>query len=629
MSKEVPSGRCGAEALTFPAILDSGGGEPVVQTLLKYVLRVGDLNNLYKELRGSSEPGHFVERLVNRLGTRWEVSDESCRQIPQSGPVVVIANHPFGAVEGLVLVLILKRVRADVKVMANWFLSEIEELRKLMIFVDPFNRTGAVYRNIGPLRNAISWLEAGGMLVVFPAGEVSHIDLQQRRITDPKWNVNVARMIKKTGACVVPVYFRGSNGPVFQMLGLVHPLLRTILLPNEFLNSRHKRIQLEIGHVIAASRLGRCRSEQEIIDYIRFRTYLLQWRQARPTQTPAQLGLMPRVTCKPIAPALPNRNIAREVSRLPSAQILLEQGNCKVCHARAFQIPLLLHEIGRQREIAFRSVGEGTGKESDLDLYDEYYSHLFLWDTQVSALIGAYRIGHADEIIRHYGIEGLYTHAFFRFKKNIFEKTGPALELGRSFIRIENQKDCFSLPLLWKGIARYVADHPRYRTLFGAVSISNDYCLRSKQLMCRWLEAHRSFERTELSVRPRKPFRVAGDSRVAAAAWQELARDVDDMSELVAEIEPDGKGIPELLRHYLRLGGRVAGFNVDPGFSYVVDALMFVSLPDLDLRILKRMMGPIDALTYLQLHGRTEGTNPASDIPLKKQRDSEARMALA
>ena len=269
-------------------------------------------------------------------------------------------------------------------------------------------------------------------------------------------------------------------------------------------------------------------------------------------------------------------------------------------YAEPEQIPGVLREIGRLREVTFRAVGEGTGREIDLDEFDERYRHLFVWDRKAEQVVGAYRIGHTEELIRSRGAAGLYTSTLFDFEPRLFESMGPALEMGRSFVRPEYQKSLSGMMLLWKGIGRYVLLDPRNATLFGPVSISADYTSASQQLMVSFLEQNRYAHDWSRWVHPHEPCRP--DRKRDYRSGLEHLRNLDDVSSFIAEIEADQKGVPILLKQYLRLGGRLLGFNVDPEFSNVLDVLIMVDLRRTPARTLARYMGREGSRAFFEFH---------------------------
>jgi putative hemolysin len=303
-----------------------------------------------------------------------------------------------------------------------------------------------------------------------------------------------------------------------------------------------------------------------------------------------------------IRPAIPASLLKAEVEALPADQHLVATAQFSVHCARAEQFPWCLQEIGRLRELTFRAVGEGTGKAADVDLFDAYYLHLFVWDTQAEAIVGAYRMGLADEIIDRYGKGGLYTQSLFRYGDRVLQAMNPAIELGRSFVRAEYQRSFAPLMLLWRGIGQFIVQHPQYAMLFGAVSISNDYEPASRRLIVDYLSANNIEANLARHVKPRRPFR---SRRAAAYDQAEFAalNDIEDVSRMVRQIERDSKGVPILLKQYLKLGGRLLAFSADKRFNDALDGLIMVDLRASDPRVLARYMGEEGAGAFLSRHG--------------------------
>jgi putative hemolysin len=279
-----------------------------------------------------------------------------------------------------------------------------------------------------------------------------------------------------------------------------------------------------------------------------------------------------------------------EIAGLPATALLHEQGDYQLFSARAQQIPAVLREIGRLREKTFREVSEGTGRAADLDRYDEHYVHLFMWNRARAELVGSYRMGHVDELLERGGVGALYTSSLFKFNAGFLQRLGPALEMGRSFIRAEYQRKPTALALVWRGIGEYLVRQPRYKVLFGPVSISRDYQNLSRRLMVEFLARERGDQALAGLVKAKKPVRdrLRPEER---AVFGPLVKDVDDISGLVSEIEEDSKGMPVLLRHYLRLNARLLSFNVDPAFGHCIDGLIVVDLRTTEPKILRRFMG--------------------------------------
>jgi putative hemolysin len=560
-------------------------------------------NDLYERVR-SAPQGFRLEALLAEMKIKLDVQPLDVERIPAKGPLVAVANHPFGVLDGAALAVLLSRVRSDVKVLTNSLLEGIPELQHRCIFVDPFHIAASADRNIKPLKQAVEWLRLGGALAVFPAGEVSQWNVREAQVTDPAWNTVAARLVLRTGASALPVYFRGRNSVNFQLLGLINPKLRTLFLLQEFLQQREKSVQIRIGKVIPPELIANLDSVEEATEYLRLRTYLLSYRGKRPISLPIKMrSALPRKRPEPIASEVPSQFVIADIAGLPAERLLIENADFAVYAARASELPHALDELGRLREITFRGAGEGTGRSSDIDQFDAYYWHLLLWNKERQELAGAYRAGNTDDIIRTHGIKGLYTNTVFRYDERLFLKIGSALELGRSFVRPEYQRQYAPLLLLWKGIARFVAAHPETPVLFGAVSISNEYSSLSREMIVRYFEQREDGREFADLIHARTPFRAPLLRRWDCGALCSLLRDLDELAEPISDVEEDGKGLPILLKQYAKVGGRLVGFNLDRKFSDVVDGLVIVDLRQTDPSVLERYMGKEGYAGFRRFHG--------------------------
>ncbi len=567
---------------------------------------VGKVRDLYRRVQQSPQ-GFRLENLLAtmRIGLRFEAADQ--RRIPATGPVVVVANHPYGILDGAILTVLLTRVRTDVKVLTNFLLGDVPELQQHCIFVDPFHTERSVESNRHALRQALEWLGGGGMLAIFPAGEVSQWQMPIAQVADPAWSGTAVRLMRKSGASALPVYVCGHNNVGFQLLGLIHPKLRSTLLLQEFLQQEGKTVEVRVGSVISHDAVAGIAADDEATDYLRWRTYLLARRMQRETSWPAALRTKITTTIvnriyEPLAPAEDAATLAEELGQLSPDRCLAQNGDLAVYLGTARETPHLLREVGRLRELTFRQAGEGTGKGLDLDRFDDYYWHLLLWNRGKGELVGAYRAGSTAEILAEHGLNGLYTSSLFRYDEKLFQTLGPALELGRSFVRPEYQRQYAPLLLLWKGIAGLIARHPEIPVLFGAVSISNDYNRASREMIYRFFESRIQEDALSEFVAPRNPFRPAPFQNINYPGIDRALRDLDELSEPIADIESDGKGLPILLRQYAKIGGKLLGFNVDRKFSNVLDGLVVVDLRQTDPNVLERYMGRDNAVRFRRLH---------------------------
>lgn len=570
------------------------------------LLKADEVNRIYSEIVQRGDGQEFMQRCIEVMRLSVQAAPEDIARIPATGPVVVVANHPFGGVEGVVLAHLLGRARPDFKLMANYLLSRVEAFRKWLILVDPFGGEDSARVNMRPVKESLSWLGDGHLLGVFPAGEVSHLHLNGSGVVDPKWSPMIARLIRRTGATVVPVYFEGANGPLFQLAGMVHPRLRTALLAKEFANKCDSTIRVQIGHPIPPTELSGFTDDESLTNYIRLRTYNLRHRRKRSPVITVPKNILPRRAVpesEPVADARPAEIVARDLASLPAEQKLLTSGKLSAWYARAPQIPNLLHEIGRQRELTFREAGEGSGRALDLDRFDQAYLHLIVWDDEKGCLAGACRLGATDEILPVSGIRGLYTSTLFRYRRALLNRISPALEMGRSFICPAYQRHYASLFMLWKGIGRFVVLFPRYRNLFGPVSINAAYSSSSQALLVRFLRDNNSVPRVAHLVKARRPLRMNPFGRIAHRQVSQVVKDIDGVDALISDVDTHIGGVPVLLRQYLKLGGKLLGFNLDPDFSNVLDGLILVDLAQTDPVILARYLTKEGVASFRAHHG--------------------------
>ena len=553
---------------------------------LSRFLGFAEADRAYEALRRGDSERPLQERLLQFMEVTYRVTQTDLSHVPRKGPVVIVANHPFGILEAAVLLTAIRQIRPDVRVLANDLLRSIPELQELLIPVDVLHESPRA--NVGALRHATRFLRAGGVLIVFPAGAVSHFQWHDLASADPPWHPAVARLIALSGnPVVVPVYVPGSNSFVFHAAGLIHPRLRTALLARELFNKKRTLVELRIGRAIAPEKLVQLPTNEARMEYLRWRTYLLANRNAFQPNTRALKGRGKR-DVEPVIRAIPAAAMAREVDQLAAVD---RSGDLEVYLASAAKIPNVLCEIGRLREITFRQAGEGTGRSIDLDEFDAHYLHLFVWNAAKQEVVGAYRLQATS------APSALYTRTLFQFDQRFLTTMGPAIELGRSFIRPEYQKGFAPLLLLWKGIGKFVAANPCAKTLFGPVSISNQYQSISRDLMIGFLEKSTSIAEWAGLVRPRN----APDRGHASVPCS----DVEELSDIIGDIEPGQPGIPVLLRQYLKLGGKLLGFNVDPEFSDVLDGLIVVDLTKTEPKLLERYLGKAEAASFLNFHKET------------------------
>jgi putative hemolysin len=420
-------------------------------------------------LRATAE--RFASEMLRHLDISYKVEAGDLERIPKSGPCMVVANHPFGLLEGFILVTLLEKIRPDYRIVANTLLSSTPALHERVIFVNPFEEARGS-GNSKSLRASIEFLRKGGLLVTFPAGEVSHFSWTDRNLSDPIWKTSAARLAMRMGCPTVPLFFNGTNSLPFHMLGTFHPCLRTLNLARELVNKRRRTIFVSIGTPVTSGVLKKYADARSATSYLRARTYLLHDRKPR---VDAAIRLRDSKAHKGIAETASISASVGEVAALDSSRILASNDEFKVLIANANEIPRVLVEIGRAREKTYREIGEGTGKSLDLDEFDSYYRHLILWSNRDQRVAGAYRLVTTPDVLAKRGVRGLYTSTLFQYQEEFFRHLGPAIELGRSFICREYQKQYAPLLLLWKGIVQFARRHSECPVLFGVVSISGRY----------------------------------------------------------------------------------------------------------------------------------------------------------
>lgn len=564
----------------------------VAESIVEWASGLATLDKLYQQRPAKPSCFEFMRYTLAALNIEYRLALGSIDNIPQTGPVVIVANHPLGAIEGVILADLIGSVRTDIKVLANQLLKRLPEISELFIGVDVFNSKSARSTNAQAIRDANLHLAQGGLLIIFPAGEVSTYPKGSQTLSDIEWSQSVAKFVKRAQATTVPIFINGKNSTLFYQAGRIHPLLRTALLGRELLNKQAHNIEISIGNPIPYSEVKAFEQERDIVHYLRLNTYLMS---AAPTATPSSPELV--TSPLPIIDALIVENLEQDLAALPSESKLLEQGDWIVYCAASEQLPHILQEIGRIREESFRAVGEGSGLACDLDEYDRHYYQLFVWHKKDRQIVGAYRLGLVDKLIAKQGLAGLYSRSLFQYDEAFINTLDTSIELGRSVVSSKYQRNLNSLLMLWKGIAAFVARHPQYTHLFGPVSISNDYSHTARQLMAATLSIHHYDHEKATLVSPSTPLRCNGNTFWQTNLLSSLAS-ISLLSKVLAKME-NGKGLPVLLRQYLGMNGKLVCFNVDPAFNNALDGLIVVNLKQVPLHTLAKYMGKEQASAYL------------------------------
>ncbi|HXH20144.1 MAG TPA: GNAT family N-acyltransferase [Chitinophagales bacterium] len=544
--------------------------------LLMQAAGINRLNKLYDRLAGK-QGLEFLDAAFEALKVSYKTDAEEMKNIPASGAFIIVSNHPFGLLDGMLLLRVVCEKRPDFKVMANFLLHKIEPVSRYFIYVDPFAGNDVKGKSITGIKAAMQHLSAGCGLGIFPAGEVSTYQSGFRNIKDKEWHGSIVKLVKKAGVPVLPVYFHGTNRLIFHLLGKIHPSLRTAAIPSELLHKKDSVIHIRIGNSIPVDEQKKFESAEVLGKFLRAHVYALgaPLSQRKSFQQRLQSWKRPKKIIPAVEPAL----LKKEFDSL-KGRALVARNNYEVFLAAAGEIPNILREIGRLREVTYRKVGEGTHQSIDLDEYDNYYEHLFLKDSATDSIVGAYRLGKGDEIYSRFGKKGFYTSTLFRYDDAFVPYLKCTLELGRSFVVEEHQKKAFPLFLLWKGIEKYLSTHRQYRYLLGPVSISSSYSELTRSLLIRFIKQYHYDAELARLVHARKGYEVIEDEELVIIL-DHYAGDLNELDKLISEIEPSHFKVPVLLKKYIRQNARIIGFNLDPKFNNALDGLMILDLKNL------------------------------------------------
>jgi putative hemolysin len=560
---------------------------PGLAALLMEVMKINQVNDLFAQAQPKQGP-EFVDAILEGCGIDIEFDERELKNIPTTGSFIAIANHPYGGIEGMVLLKILCMIRPDAKLMANFLLKKIPNLSDYFIAVNPFENIDHS-SSISGLKTTLELLASGTPIGIFPAGEVSTFKVEKQQVTDRLWHPVVGKIIAKAKVPVVPIYFHGNNGLLFNLLSMIHPALRTAKLPSELFNKQGHTIRLRIGKPINVEDIPDYNNAPKLLSYLRARTYALGTglEEEKKIFNPRNLFKIKKLPAD-VAPEIDAAILEKEVEPLRENYRICVEKNYEVFIVPTSVIPNIIREIGRLREVTFREIGEGTNKSVDLDEYDIYYHHLFIWDTDAKTIVGAYRIGLGDEIFYSLGKKGFYVAELFKIKEQFTPVLKKSLELGRSFIRKEYQQKPLPLFLLWKGILKYLIDNPRYRYLIGPVSISNSFSKFSKSLIVDYINRNHFDHDLAQYVRPRKKFKVDFSS-IDTDLLMSGEDSFKGLDNLISEVETRSMKVPVLLRQYIALNAKIICFNIDPKFADCLDGFLMLDLQKVPQDILEKL----------------------------------------
>ncbi len=539
------------------------------------------INKEYDKRKDMTAP-QFIDSLLKAFEINFEIPEEDLKRIPKSGPFITISNHPLGGIDGMILLKLLLSRREDFKVIANFLLQRIDPLQPYIMPVNPFEEHKEAQSSTKGIKEAILHLRDGKPLGIFPAGEVSTYR-DHRMIVDRQWDPAAMKLIQKAKVPVIPIYFHAKNSTFFYRLASISDILRTAKLPSEMLSQKKRKIKVRIGNAIQPQDIQEISSVESLTAFLRRKTYML----ANAFEKKPFLKGIP----KNFKIQKPPKKVVEETQLdLMMAEVetcrkldkrLLESKNYEVFLAKKEIIPNILKEIGRLREITFRAIGEGTNMSTDLDKFDDYYYHMFLWDHEANKIAGAYRMGMGAEICEEHGISGFYLQDLFRFEPELHKMMSESIEMGRAFITAEYQQRPMPLFFLWKGIVHCTLRFPKHKYLIGGVSISNKFSNFSKSLMIEFMRSHYYDPYVAQYIRPKKEFRVKLKDADKDFVFDESQADLNKFDKIIDEVEPGSLRLPVLIKKYIKQNAKVVAFNVDPLFNDAVDGLMYIRIADL------------------------------------------------
>lgn len=552
------------------------------------------LNLIYRRAR-TEAPMNDQEAMVaavKHANLSLDYSEKDLAHVPKEGGCIVVANHPTGLAETLLLFQLITKVRPDVKFLANPMLNAVEFARPFLIPLNPFATKKAKQENRRRIVEALDWLREGHVLLMFPAGEVAHKKTDTGELVDNRWSPLPIFLARKAKTPILPVNFHGKNRWWFYAPGYIHPLLRTLFIPWAFKSQAKLSMTAYIGTKMPDT-VHLPRDQEVAADWLRIMNHAFpatRYRQEHPVNS------MPNAEEKPLAAVV--RKVSEEkiqqlVAALPDSMKIYSEKQFTCYVGTGEQLGDIMLEIGYQRERTFRAIGEGTGKDCDLDQYDPYYCQVFLWDNEKQQLGGGYRIGYIEDLIETRGADSVFLSTFYDHWTSLLTKECKTAELGRSFITEQYQRSFKSLLTLWKGVSRHIATVPGYRAIVGQASISrnmmSDFAL---QLFIACLRRGAYATSNKFKIVPKVPYNADFDLPKELLTLAEQPLDFNQIKMTIESLDSSEIFIPPLLKQYCQqMNSQCLTFSVDKDFGYCVDVLCRSDLKYASANFLKRYAG--------------------------------------
>ncbi len=561
--------------------------------------RIDEVNALYDILKDKSGKD-FFDSFVRERGLKYIVFEEDLARIPKTGPFILVSNHPLGAIDGILMTKILTEIRPDFKIMGNFLLEKIGPMKPYVISVNPFETRKELRSSSAGMRETLSHLANGGCVGIFPAGEVSNRNNEFREVLDKTWERPALKLIKMAKVPVVPMYFHAKNSTLFYQMARLHPNLQTLLLPSEMMNTREKPIRIRIGKPVSVKMLEDHDSVEEMGEFLQKKIHLLKSYYEKRKSLAERLDipnlklnfpiLKEENLVQNIIDETPQEDLIAEIEVLRKREkMLFRNGNYEVFFNTYAEIPSIMREIGRQRELTFRKIGEGSNLPFDLDEYDEHYHHLFLWDSEAEKLVGAYRMALGSEVMKKHGLDGFYTSSLFEFDPELRPFFRKVIEMGRAYISTDYQQKPLPLFLLWRGIVHVCLRNPEHKFLMGGVSISDKFSEFSKSLMIEFMRSNYYDSAVAQYIHPKHEFKVKLKERDKHLFFEGVESDLNKLDKIIDDLEPEMR-LPVLIKKYIKQNAKVISFNVDPSFNDAIDGLMYIRISELPESTIKPVL---------------------------------------
>lgn len=541
--------------------------------IAKKLIHQDDIN-AFIERNGHLSAFEFIEEGLEYFDFTYKYAHNQIENIPRAGRVVIIANHPLGALDALSLIDLIKNVRSDIKIVANSMLNKIDSLKEILIDVDPF----ANKMPKESMQKFYSSLGSEEAVIVFPSGEVSRVNA--KGVIDGKWHKGFLRFAKKTQSPILPIYIKSKNSPLFYTVSLINKSLSTVLLPREMFKKKGKSLEFKIGRLIPYKSFANSHSDSKT-EVKLFKKHLYNIERGKREVF---------VTQNCIAHPVERQEIQKE---LQQCELLGETTDKKKIYLYKYKQGdmAILREIGRLREYTFRKVKEGTGKKRDTDRFDKYYEHIVLWDENDLEIVGSYRVGRGSFIMHHYGIEGFYSNTLFKFNEGFEAYLFDSIELGRSFVQ-PKYWGSRALDYLWQGIGAYLVQNPTIKYMFGPVSLSIALPKDALNLLVGYYSHYYGAENT--LAKESNPFIMNRQEREKIEKVFEFKSRQEDFLSLRKQLHFYNTTVPILYKQYTELceegGVKFLGFNIDKDFNNCVDGLILVDISKILPRKRERYM---------------------------------------